>query len=413
MKPAPGLADTIDAVVRQDRGRLMAALIAALNDFDLAEESLSDALESALIHWHRNGLPDSPQGWLLKVARRKAIDRLRRSARFRDKTPEIARLAAADEMDANQTKPDIPDERLRLIFTCCHPALDAKSRVALTLRTIAGLRTDEIARAFLDEPTTMGQRLTRAKAKIAKSGIPFAIPDPDMWQSRLDSVLAVIYLIFNEGFSASSGDSPIRGDLCDEAIYLIQLLDRLVSGEPEVEGLASLMLTTHARHKGRTDGSGKSVSMGDQDRTKWDGVMIKNGVTILERAVRRLRPGPYQIKAAISALHAQAMHDSDTDWPQILLLYDRLHQFEPTPVVQLNRAVALGETGRHAQALAEFERLATVLQGYQPYYAAHAEFLTRSGDIGAARVALDTAISLAGNAADRQNLQARKNRLLQ
>ncbi len=256
---------TLNLVLRQDRGRLLAALIARLRDFQLAEDALQEALESALLHWGRSGVPASPQGWLLKVAQRKAIDRLRASVR--DDRGRAALLVLAGEEASDMAAEDIPDERLRLIFTCCHPALDPKSRVALTLRTLGGLTTPEIARAFLDRETTMGQRLSRARAKIAAAGIPFAVPGPEAWAERLGSVLTVIYLIFNEGYSASHGDTPLRTALCDEAIFLARLLDQLRPGEAEVEGLLALMLITHARRAARLDGQGAVVPLDAQDRT--------------------------------------------------------------------------------------------------------------------------------------------------
>ncbi|MEE9387757.1 MAG: RNA polymerase sigma factor [Paracoccaceae bacterium] len=412
MKNAPGLEAVITQIVRKDRGRLLAALIGSLNSFELAEEAFSDALESAIIHWQRGGVPDNPQGWLLRVARRKAIDRIRRQVRFRERQPELARLAAEDEMDANSMAPDIPDKRLALIFTCCHPALDAKSRVALTLRSLGGLSTQEIARAYLDKETTMGQRLSRAKTKIAVAKIPYAVPGPELWGERLGSVLSVIYLIFNEGYSASSGDAAIRGDLCEEAIYLARLLDQLRGDEPEIIGLLSLMLTTHARRAGRQSDAGTTIGLADQDRGLWDGAMVQEGLSLLERAMALGQAGPFQIKAAISALHASVKVATRTDWPQIALLYGRLYYFEPTAVVQLNRAVSLAEAGDVGAALAEFDRLAPELQGYQPLHAARAEYLARQGDMVAAIAAYDRAIELTGNGADREFLTARRAKLM-
>ena len=409
MTPAPDPQHRLDQVIRQDRGRLLAALIAVLRDFELAEDALSDALESALTHWARTGLPDNPQGWLLKVARRKAIDRLRRVKRFQDRSADIAHLAKINEMDANQPAPEIPDERLRLIFTCCHPALEPKTQIALTLRTLGGLSTSEIARAFLDQEATMGQRLSRARAKIARAGIPFAVPDAEVWDERLGSVLSVIYLIFNEGYGASSGDSPVRMSLCDEAVFLARLLNSLKPAEPEVEGLLALLLITHARGRARADGQGSSVALDDQNPDQWDRNMIDEGREILENAMARQAPGPYQIKAAISSLHAVV--DQAPDWPQIVLLYDSLLHHEPTPIVALNRAVAVAETGALDQALTSFDVLAEPLRGYQPFHAAHAEFLFRVGQTERAHVAYRRAIELTGNAADRKFLTTRQARL--
>jgi len=408
---SPGLNATLASVMRNDRGRLISALIGALGDFELAEEALSDALESALTHWARTGIPDSPTGWLLTVARRKAIDRIRRQKRFQGYTADIAHLAKMDEMDANASAPDIADQRLRLIFTCCHPALAAKTRVALTLRTLGGLSTGEIAAAFLDAEPAMGQRLSRARKKIARARIPFVTPAPDQWGARLNSVLAVIYLIFNQGYAATSGTSPTRVDLCDEAVFLARLLDQLQPAEPEIEGLLSLLLTTHARRPARQDSSGATVALADQDHALWDHEMLGQGLDLLDRAIARGASGPYQIKAAISALHVGAAREAATDWRQIVLLYDALLGFEPTPVVALNRAAALAEAGGLDQALQEFARLSTDLADYQPYHAACAEYLARAGDHVASQAAYGRAIALSGNDADREFLQARRDKV--
>ena len=397
MQSAPDpVAKALAAVLRADRGRLLAALIARLRDFQLAEDALQDAAESALRHWHRAGLPASPQGWLLRVALRKAIDRLRGAARDGRRSADLAVLAADEAVEI--APEDIPDERLRLIFTCCHPALDAKSRVALTLRTLGGLTTAEIARAFLDRDSTMGQRLARARAKIGAAGIPFAVPGPERWAERLESVLTVIYLIFNEGYSASSGDSPLRAGLCDEAIYLARLIDRLRPDEPEVEGLLALMLLTHARRAARIR-DGDSVALEAQDRALWDHAQIAEGLALLDRAVARRAAGPCQIKAAIAALHVGA-GPGRTDWRQIALLYDSLLRMEPTAVVRLNRAVALTEAGALAAGLREIEALAGPLDAYPPYHAARAEILHRAGRRAESDAAYARAIALAPTLAD-------------
>jgi len=411
MSTAPDLHQTISQLVRKDRGRLLSALISNLGSFDLAEDALSDALESAVTHWARSGIPQNPQGWLLKVARRKAIDRIRRNKRFRAFQPELARLAQEDEMHANRTGSDIPDNRLALIFTCCHPALEEKSRIALTLRTLGGLTTAEIARAYLDKEATMGQRLSRAKAKIATSKIPYAVPGPELWADRLASVLSVIYLIFNEGYVASSGDAAIRTELCEEAIYLARLLNDLRADEPEIMGLLSLMLTTHARRAARQSDDAMTISLADQDRKLWDQTLIGEGVELLDVALIQPRPGPFQIKAAISALHSSARTASATDWPQIRLLYDSLLEFEPTPVVRLNRAVARAETGDLAGALADIDQLQGELGAYQPLHAARAEYLARNRQFAAAHAAYDLAIKLTGNAADRKFLLHQQTKL--
>ncbi len=392
--PAVCLAHTLQA----DRGRILAALISRVGDFQLAEDALQDAAASALIHWGQE-VPHRPEAWLIRVAFRKAIDRLRRAASDARNTAALTVLARDEAGDDPEA---IPDERLRLIFTCCHPALDAKSRVALTLRTIAGLSTAEIARAFLDQDATMAQRLTRAKSRIAEAGIPFVIPGPEDWADRLQSVLAVIYLIFNAGYTAGPAEPR---DLCAEAIFLARLIQTLRPGEAEVEGCLALMLITHARRAARTDGAGTTVALSDQNRTLWDHAAIAEGLALIDTAMARHLPGPYQIKAAIAACHVQG---SAPDWPQILLLYDSLYRMEPTPVVQLNRAVALAETGALQSALDMLSRLAPVLPDYQPFHAARAEYLARAGDPAAARDAYDRAISLAASAADATFLRLRR-----
>jgi RNA polymerase sigma factor (sigma-70 family) len=393
----------LEAVMRQDRGRLLAALIARLRDFQLAEDALQEAAISALGHWGRSGLPASPQGWLLKVALRKAIDRLRGGAREDRKAADLAHLAR-DEAD--ETEPEmIADDRLRLIFTCCHPALDPKSRVALTLRTLGGLATPDIARAFLDGETTMGQRLSRAKAKIAAAGIPFRVPGQEDWAERLNSVLTVVYLIFNAGYTVG----PVSGrDLCDEAIFLARMLNELRPGEAEVVGALALLLITHARRAARTSADGATVALTDQDRSLWDAAMLAEGLARLDTAVTRRRPGPFQIKAAIAACQTQL----PPDWPQIAALYTGLLGYEPTPVIRLNLAVAIAEAGEVAAGLAILDTLADSLDDYQPFHAAKAELLSRSGQKEAARAAYARAIAMAASPADVAFLERRRDRLL-
>jgi RNA polymerase sigma-70 factor (ECF subfamily) len=382
----------LDAVLRQDRGRLLAALISRLRDFQLAEDALQEATISALSHWGRAGLPSSPQGWLLKVALRKAIDRLRSGTRETRSSAELARLLPEEAADPDPEM--ITDDRLRLIFTCCHPALDPKSRVALTLRSIAGLSTPQIASAFLDADTTMGQRLSRAKAKIAAARIPFAVPDPEDWPDRLQSVLAVVYLIYNAGYTAGP---TAQGDLCAEAIFLARLLDRLRPDDPEIEGCLALLILTQSRAKARIGPDGITVALTLQDRTLWNHSAIEEGYRLIDRAMARRNPGPYQIKAAIAACH---IVDPGPDWPQIAALYTRLLDFEPTPIVHLNRAVALAETGALSEAMTAVAALQPVLADYAPFHAAQAELLTRAGQMAAARAAYDRAIALAASAAD-------------
>ena len=399
----PAILLAIEAVMREDRGRLLAALIARFRDFQLAEDALQEAATSALVHWGRSGLPHSPQGWLLKVAGTKAIDRLRRQRRDGDLAAQMAVLAP----DESEEDPEmIPDHRLRLIFTCCHPALDQKSRVALTLRTLGGLTTAEIARAFLDAEPTMGQRLSRAKAKIAAAGIPFKVPEPEDWDTRLNSVLTVIYLIFNAGYTV--GPAPDH-DLCDEAIFLARVLNDLRPAEAEVEGTLALLLLTHARRNARTGADGVTIALTGQDRTLWDAAMIRQGLTHLDAALSRIAPGPFQIKAAIAACQVQG----DTpDWPQIAALYTALYAHEPTPVVRLNHAVAIAEAGHLSEALATMATLAPDLASYQPYHAAHADLLARQHRGAEALEAYASAIALAASPADAAFLKQRRDRLV-
>ena len=406
---AEDIAAALSRVMGEDHGRLIAALIRQLGDFQLAEDVLQDAMEAALLHWGRSGLPASPQGWLLKVARRKAIDRMRRTASLADKTREMAVLMA---QDSEPEMPDIPDERLRLIFTCCHPALERKSQVALTLRSLGGLTTPEIARAFLDSDAAMGQRISRAKAKIAGAGIPFKVPGREDWGARLGAVLRVIYLIFNEGYSAAEGDAPIRAGLCEEAIWLARMLDQLRPGEAEIEGLLALMLFAHARRAARIGADGLPCAPEAQARAHWDRAMWCEAETVLDRAVARLRAGPFQIQAAISALHMdrERAPGQPPDWRQIMLLYDRLFEMTPSPVVALNRAVALAEVAGAEAGLAALVGLGEALARYQPYHAALADLLSRAGQRDAALAAYDRAIALSRNPADTALLRQRRGR---
>ncbi|MCF1710133.1 RNA polymerase [Tabrizicola sp. J26] len=398
----------LEAALRADRGRLLAALIARTGDFQLAEDALQDATEAALVHWRRSGPPVSPQGWILRVGWRKALDRLRRRAR--DQRHLEAETVLAAEEGAEMTPEDIADDRLRLIFTCCHPALEPKSRIALTLRTIGGLTTAEIARAFLDSETAMGQRLSRAKAKIATAGIPFAIPGPELWAERLGSVLAVIYLIFNEGYSVGRHEAPVRTDLCEEAIFLARLVDVLRPGDAEIEGLLALLLLTHCRRCARHDAAGQLVPLQDQDTNLWDADQRQEGLDLLDRAIARSAPGPFQIKAAIAALHVTA-GPAGTDWLQITALYRALLRYEPTAVVRLNLAVAIGEAGDLTGALAELGAVSEDLTDYQPYHAARAEFLGRAGRLDESIASYDRAITLATNSADAEFLCNRREKL--
>lgn len=382
----------LESLAREDRGRLLSALIARLHDFSLAEEALQDAMISAVSHWGRAGVPSAPVNWLLKVAYRKAIDRLRQARSQARLAGDLVPLLG-DEADDEETEM-IPDNRLRLIFTCCHPAIEQKSQIALTLRTIGGLSTVEIARAFLDQEATMGQRLSRAKAKIAAAGIPFSVPEPPEWPQRLNAVLGVVYLIFNAGYSA--GPTSER-DLAEEAIWLGRLINRLRPSDAEIEGFCALMLLTHARRAARTDQNGVTVPLARQDRRLWDHVMIAEGIALVECALSRGRPGPYQIKAAIAACHCES---NTSDWPQIVALYTVLLHHEPTAIVRLNRAVALAEVGELEQGMAELLLVADELMDYQPFHAAQAELFSRQGRTSEAKRAYAKAIALAHSSAD-------------
>jgi RNA polymerase sigma-70 factor (ECF subfamily) len=390
----------VEAVLREDRGRLLSALIARLRDFQLAEDALQEAALSAVTHWGRSGLPDSPQGWLLRVALRKALDRIRAQTRETRRAADQAVLAR--EEAAEDEMPDIPDDRLRLIFTCCHPALEEKTRVALTLRTLCGLATAEVAAVFLDAEPTMGQRLSRARAKIAAARIPFAVPGPEDWSARLSSVLTVIYLIFTRGYAL--GPAAQR-DLCEEAIFLTRLLSALRPGDAEIEGCLALLLLTHARAAARIGPDGATVPLDRQDRTLWSEPMRTEGLTLLDRAIARRRPGPYQVKAAIAALHGA---DGPVDWLQIAALHARLHDLEPSPVVRLSHAIALAEGQGPAVGLPLIEALAADLGAYPPFHAARAEYLARLGRREEARSAYDAAIALAPSEADRLFLHMRR-----
>lgn len=404
---APGPETALHRVLATDRGRLLAALIRELRDFHLAEDCLQDAAEAALQHWQRAGPPQSPAAWLLRVARRKAIDRIRRDGRFRERLPDITALAEADQEAANAMAPDIPDERLRLIFTCCHPALDQKSRVALTLRCLGGLTTEEIAAAFLDKPSTMGQRLSRAKTKIAKAGIPYRVPDPADLPERLSGVLQVIYLVFNEGYRASSESQMIRHDLCAEAIHLARVVIQLMPDAPEARGLLALMLLNRARFAARQDSDGGFVPLEQQDRSLWDAAMIAEATALLAPL---LLDGPYQVQAAISAVHANSPDWPATDWTRIAALYAHLHDLAPNPVVRINQAVAMGYAGQpqHAARLLASIAENPGMDTYQPFHVAQAEILRQCGDRDASRAALDRAIALTGSEAEKRFLTAKR-----
>lgn len=399
---AIAVVQALETVLRHDRGRLMAALTHRLGSFQRAEDALQEASLSALSHWACDGLPQSPQGWLIRVAFRKALDRLR--AEDRDGEREAAVQLVNELLGPDEPEP-IPDERLRLIFTCCHPALEPKSRVALTLRTVCGLSTGEIARLFLDSEPTMGQRLSRAKTKIASAGIAYAVPPPEQWDERLQAVLTTVYLIFTTGYTAAPDEAR---DLCGEALFLARLLDALCPTQPEIEGALALMLLTDARRAARVSASGATVPPAEQDRRLWRRDEEAEGRQRLEAALLRRRAGPFQIKAAISACQ---MAEPAPDWRQILQLYTALLPLEPTPVVRVNHAVALAENGLLAASLATLEELRGPLANFQPLHAARAAVLAMAGQMEAARHAYDQAIALASHESDRRLLAARAERL--
>ncbi|MEO3386662.1 RNA polymerase sigma factor [Mesorhizobium sp. CAU 1741] len=399
----------IAGVVRGDGGRLLSSLVANLRDFQLAEDSLQDALESALIHWTRSGLPTTPAAWLMQTARRKALDRLRRAANFRSKSSQIAlaeEIIRADR-DAGE-KEAISDDRLRLIFTCCHPALDSRTSVALTLRSVAGLTTEEIAKAFLVSNEAMAQRLVRARHKIAQANIPFEVPRPETMAERLDAVLTVIYLIFTEGHSSSDGQL-FRINLCEEAIRLVTILADLLPDQPEIEGLTALMLLHTARTGTRLSGTGEMICLEDQDRSQWDSDRIAAGLELIQRALARKSVGQYQLQAAIAALHAESPSFAETDWAQIALIYAGLFDIRPNPVFELNRIVAVSYSQGAEVALVALDGLALPLSGYQPYYAVRADLLVRLGDREAAGRAYRRAIDLSSSPAERQFLKRKAN----
>src|SRR5512138_1403762 len=403
------LSGLIERTFRTEHGRVLAALISQCEDFTLAEDALQDALVNALERWKVDGVPRNPGAWLLTVAKRRLIDRLRRAAKFDSNETDLDSLAAPEEPEMDDS---FPDDRLKLMFTCCHPALALEAQVALTLHTLGGLSTREVARAFLVSEPTMAQRLARARRKIREAGIPYRVPPADLLPKRLDALLAVIYLIFNEGYVSTIGDVLTRQELCGEAIRLCRVLVALLPQSAEARGLLALMLLHDSRSEARLDAAGELVLLDEQDRTRWDPEKIREGTAVLDEALALYDPGPYQVQAAISALHAEAPTAEATDWKQIALLYDTLAAMTASMVVEVNRAVAVAMALGPQEGLQRLIRLKDQADGFYPYHAARADLLRRMGQREAAAEAYEQALALCSNSAERAYLQRRLDEML-
>ena len=401
----------LDAFYRSDWGRIVSALIRLFGDFDVAEEAAQEAFAAAVNQWPASGVPEFPRAWIIQTARNKAIDRLRRQSRFQEKWESyVVSGSSRTVVDPNYDAQEIPDDRLRLIFTCCHPALALEAQVALTLRSLCGLDTDQIARAFLVPGPTRAQRLVRAKRQIRDAGIPYAVPEATDVPGRLDAVLTVIYLVFNEGYAATRGEPLVRADLCAEAIRLGRLLQTLMAPHPpaEVLGLVALMLLHDSRKDARSDDAGNLIVLEEQDRSRWNQQQIAEALPLVEEALRG-GPGPFALQAAIAALHCEAAQPEDTDWPQIVRLYDVLERLQPSPIISLNRAVAIAMVDGPGPALALIDALAATgdLGGYHLFHAARADLLRRVGSSAEAAKSYLRALALVTNDTERRFLQRR------